>query len=154
MSKTGKRIPINWAKKIAEDLGYTQVIIHGYDGETGIQHVTTFGKSIEDGEFCLKLKNAFSHFMGKDAEEVLIRFRGSSIKYIQESLFHNSQKIEMEDSGAMLYTVCVAEPKEVLWWCLQFGEEAEILKPVYLRAMASNISEKMHNMYSKKYANT
>ena len=48
MSKTGKRIPINWAKKIAEDLGYTQVIIHGYDGETGIQHVTTFGKSLED----------------------------------------------------------------------------------------------------------
>lgn len=47
-NKTGKRIPISWAKKIAEDLGYTQVIIHGYDSETGIQHVTTFGKSIDD----------------------------------------------------------------------------------------------------------
>ena len=46
--KTGKRIPIDWAKKIAADLGYTQVIIHGYDGSTGIQHVTTFGKSILD----------------------------------------------------------------------------------------------------------
>lgn len=48
MNNTGKRIPINWAKKIAEDLGYTQVIIHAYDGETGIQHVTTFGKSMQD----------------------------------------------------------------------------------------------------------
>ncbi len=50
MSNTGKRIPINWAKKIAEDLGYTQVIIHAYDGETGIQHVTTYGKSKKDCE--------------------------------------------------------------------------------------------------------
>ncbi len=50
MSKTGKKIPINWAKKIAEDLGYTQVIIHGYDGETGIQHITTYGKPVSDCE--------------------------------------------------------------------------------------------------------
>lgn len=48
MNSTGKRIPINWAKKISEDLGYTQVIIHAYDGKTGIQHVTTFGKSMQD----------------------------------------------------------------------------------------------------------
>ena len=46
----GKRIPINWAKKIAEDLGYSQVIIHGFDGETGIQCVTTYGKSLKDCE--------------------------------------------------------------------------------------------------------
>jgi len=48
MNNTGKRIPINWGKKIAEDLGYTQVIIHAYDGATGIQHVTTYGKSLKD----------------------------------------------------------------------------------------------------------
>lgn len=34
--KTGKPIPINWAKKIAEDLGYTQIIIHGYDGNVKV----------------------------------------------------------------------------------------------------------------------
>lgn len=47
-TKTGKRIPINWGKKIAEELGYSQVIIHGYDGETGIQCVSTYGKTVED----------------------------------------------------------------------------------------------------------
>ena len=45
---SGKRIPINWAKRIAEDLGYSQVIIHGFDGKTGMQCVTTYGKSLKD----------------------------------------------------------------------------------------------------------
>lgn len=63
MSKTGKRIPINWAKKIAEDLGYTQVIIHGYDGETGMQHVTTFGKSLEDCKNAAEGGNAIKRLL-------------------------------------------------------------------------------------------
>lgn len=62
-NKTGKRIPINWAKKIAEDLGYTQVIIHGYDGETGMQHVTTFGKSLEDCKNAAEGGNAIKRLL-------------------------------------------------------------------------------------------
>jgi len=48
--KTRKKISITWAKKIAEELGYSQVIIHGYDGDTGKQCITTYGKSIEDSK--------------------------------------------------------------------------------------------------------
>ena len=62
-NKTGRRIPINWAKKIAEYLGYTQVIIHGYDGETGIQHVTTFGKSLEDCKNAAEGGNAIKRLL-------------------------------------------------------------------------------------------
>lgn len=62
--KTGKPIPINWAKKIAEDLGYTQVIIHGYDGNSGIQHVTTFGKSLADCDNAAKGGNVIKKLLG------------------------------------------------------------------------------------------
>lgn len=62
--KTGKPIPINWAKKIAEDLGYTQVIIHGYDGNSGIQHVTTYGKSLADCDNAAKGGNVIKNFLG------------------------------------------------------------------------------------------
>jgi hypothetical protein len=48
VNKTGKRIPIKAAKDIAKEYGYTQVIIHAYDGATGIEHVTTYGKSLAD----------------------------------------------------------------------------------------------------------
>jgi len=46
--KTGKAIPIKVAKDIANNFGYSQVIIHAYDGITNMQHVTTFGKTIAD----------------------------------------------------------------------------------------------------------
>lgn len=63
-NKTGKRIPINWAKKIAEDLGYTQVIIHGYDGATGVQSVCTFGKSLSDCDNAAKGGNVIKKMLG------------------------------------------------------------------------------------------
>ncbi len=40
-----KKIPIAKAKEIAQ-LGYDEVIIVGCNYETGIQHVTTYGKSL------------------------------------------------------------------------------------------------------------
>lgn len=59
-----KRIPINWAKKIAEELDYTQVIIHGYDGETNVQSVTTYGKTISDCENAAEGGNAIKKLLG------------------------------------------------------------------------------------------
>ncbi len=64
MNKTGKRIPIVTAKDIAEHFGYTQVIIHAYDGETGIQHVTTYGKSLADCENAAAGGNAIKKMLG------------------------------------------------------------------------------------------
>jgi hypothetical protein len=63
-NKTGKRIPINWAKKIADDLGYTQVIIHGYDGSTGVQSICTFGKSMTDCDNAAKGGNVIKQMLG------------------------------------------------------------------------------------------
>lgn len=46
--ETPKTIPITTAKKIARDLGYTQVVIFAMDKNTGIQSVCTYGESKED----------------------------------------------------------------------------------------------------------
>jgi hypothetical protein len=64
MSKTGKRIPISFAKKIAEEFGYAQVIIHAYDDITGLQCVTTFGKSLADCDNAAKGGNAIKKLLG------------------------------------------------------------------------------------------
>ena len=47
-NNTGKRIPISAVQDIAKKYGYTQVIVHGYDGETGSQCVATYGVSLTD----------------------------------------------------------------------------------------------------------
>jgi hypothetical protein len=57
--KTGKRIPITAAKQIADTYGYTQVIIHAYDGEqSGVQCVATYGKTVDD---CNNAANGGNH---------------------------------------------------------------------------------------------
>jgi hypothetical protein len=66
MNKTGKRIPITVAKKIANELGYTQVIIHAYDGVSGIQSVCTYGKSLEDCDNAAQGGNAIKRLLGWD----------------------------------------------------------------------------------------
>ena len=68
MTKTGKRIPIEVAKQIANELGYTQVIIHAFDGATGIQSVCTFGKSLSDCDNAAKGGNAIKKLLGWDEE--------------------------------------------------------------------------------------
>lgn len=50
MSKTGKRIPIKSAKDIAENYGYSQVIITAWDKTRNRYCVTTYGKTLEDCE--------------------------------------------------------------------------------------------------------
>lgn len=64
--KSGKRIPITVAKRIANELGYTQVIIHAYDGETGIQSVCTYGKSIADCDNAAIGGNTIKKLLGWD----------------------------------------------------------------------------------------
>jgi hypothetical protein len=65
MTKTsGKRIPISLAKNLANELGYTQVIIHAYDGNTGIQSVCTYGKTLDDCENAAKGGNAIKKLLG------------------------------------------------------------------------------------------
>ncbi len=62
-----KTIPIERAKEISQ-LGYDEVIIVGCNYETGIQHVTTFGKSQSACENAAKGGNAIKKLLGWPAE--------------------------------------------------------------------------------------
>ena len=43
-----KKIPIKTAKQIAEDWGYDQVLIFGWDKKTCVTSVATYGRTTED----------------------------------------------------------------------------------------------------------
>lgn len=59
-----KKIPIKAAKDIANEYGYNQIIIHGYDIESGVQSVCTYGKSQEDCDNAAKGGNAIKKLLG------------------------------------------------------------------------------------------
>jgi hypothetical protein len=62
--RMSERIPIKSAKDIAINYGYSQVIIVAWDGETGVQHVTTYGKTIQDCEQAAKGGNFVKKALG------------------------------------------------------------------------------------------
>ena len=103
-----KKIPIKAAKDIANEYGYNQIIIHGYDIESGVQSVCTYGKSQEDCDNSAKGGNAIKKLLGWpddlcDTKPQRVKKRIKNInKIIDESnLIHKLKKIinnEVESS--------------------------------------------------------
>jgi len=79
---------------------------------------------------------------------VTVRFSKKARPFIEESLWHHSQEIKREKDGSILFRADVAEPREVLWWALQWGADAEILEPKELREEAKKTIERMMMLYA------
>ena len=57
-------IKISDAKKLAKELGYTEIVIYGYDKESGIENVTTYGVSKDDCKNAADRGNKIKRLMG------------------------------------------------------------------------------------------
>ncbi len=78
-------------------------------------------------------RHSFSVFVGNPPQRVRVRFRPAVRQYITETRWHTSQQIDDLPDGSFLFTVEVSEPREVGWWVLQWGANAEVLEPESLR---------------------
>jgi predicted DNA-binding transcriptional regulator YafY len=104
----------------------------------------------ENYDFGQRYKNAFSVFGGETTQKVQVRFDKKTRTYIEETLWHHSQRIsENADDGGIFFEVEVAYPREVMWWAFFWGDGAEILEPSWLRAEAKETIRKMSAVYSK-----
>ncbi len=95
-----------------------------------------------DGAFDLNRNNAFRFFMGEETESVTIRFSGLAVEYIRERVWHQSQRLKSE-RNSLLFTVDVANPREVLRWSMTFWPNAEIITPSWLRREALETAQAM-----------
>ncbi|MGE5581486.1 MAG: hypothetical protein ACM3X9_03020 [Bacillota bacterium] len=59
-----KRIPIKVAKTISSDYNCPEVVIFAYDPVTGRQHVTTYGKTIEQCKDAARAGNHLKKHLG------------------------------------------------------------------------------------------
>ena len=87
--------------------------------------------------------------MGDTVEKVTVRFSKRITPYIRETCCHSSQKITPKPDGGILFEVEVSEPKEVGWWVLQWGAEAEVLEPKSLRRELQETAERLLTLYGK-----
>lgn len=59
-----KPIPISAAKKISKDSNYPEIVIFAYDPESGMQHVTTYGATVEQCKDAAKAGNYLKKALG------------------------------------------------------------------------------------------
>jgi predicted DNA-binding transcriptional regulator YafY len=105
------------------------------------------GAIVDDYSFASRFQDTFSTFVGEGRTTVKVRFTKRIAPYIRESLWHWSQRLTPLPEGGLLYEVCVSYPKEMAWWAMSWGSEAEVLEPLELRAYVAAEVRKLGTLY-------
>ncbi len=98
--------------------------------------------------FARRHRHAFSVFVGDTVQRVRVRFAKRIAPFIREACWHHSQELTEEQDGSLLFEVEVSEPREVGWWVLQWGAEAEVLEPESLRQELGQTAERLAEVYA------
>jgi predicted DNA-binding transcriptional regulator YafY len=64
---------------------------------------------------------------------VRIRFSPEVAGYIREKIWHESQKLEQQEDGSLLFEAVVAGTREIKYWILAWGSHAYVLEPEGLK---------------------
>jgi predicted DNA-binding transcriptional regulator YafY len=107
------------------------------------------GVMVTDYSFAKRFHDSFSTFVGEGTTTVKVRFTKRIAPYIRESLWHWSQRLSPLPDGGVLYEVQVSYPREVAWWAMSWGSEAEVLEPPELRAYVAEEGRKMAGLYER-----
>ncbi|CEF49440.1 unnamed protein product [uncultured bacterium] len=89
------------------------------------------------------LANSFGIFGGEAPEKIRLRFTKTAATWIEERLWHASQKLTRKKSGELdvEFHVCIAPDLER--WILGWGSEVEVLGPAKLRRKIAETGEKV-----------
>jgi predicted DNA-binding transcriptional regulator YafY len=108
-----------------------------------------FSKPKAGYDFGQRHKNAFFAFPGEKTEKVVVKFTNKIRPFIEETLWHHSQQVNEAGNGDIYFTVHIAEPREVMWWTLSWGSEAEVIEPKWLRELAGEEIQSLAQKYQR-----
>ncbi len=74
------------------------------------------------------MTDSFGVFRG-EPHRVVVEFSPKVAGYIEEKIWHPSQKIARRDDGSLVLTVRVAGLEEIKHWLLQWGGAARVIEP-------------------------
>jgi predicted DNA-binding transcriptional regulator YafY len=86
----------------------------------------------EDFSLEERFKGAWYVF-GGEPQEIDLRFSRHVARLVRERAPHPGQVIQTLSDGSILYRARVRNLDEVAWWLVQYGGEAEALRPAVLR---------------------
>ena len=86
----------------------------------------------EDFNPAAMLEDAFG-IIGGPVHDVELRFEPGEAPYIQERLWHGSQRFEPQEDGSVIMHMRVGISMELIRWVLAFGPEVRVLAPEMLQ---------------------
>jgi predicted DNA-binding transcriptional regulator YafY len=96
------------------------------------------------------MADAFAVQQGGRPVETVIRFAPRQARWIRERRWHRSARIQEELDGGIVLRLKIAETSEIRRWVLQFGAEAEVLKPATLRRTVAEELAAAGKRYERK----
>ena len=93
------------------------------------------------------MKSSFGVFHGEPAR-VRIWFAADIADYIREKIWHETQRIEPQEDGAIIFEAEVAGTREIAFWVLKWGAKARVLAPESLQEEIRAEVEAMRQVYS------
>jgi predicted DNA-binding transcriptional regulator YafY len=83
-------------------------------------------------------------------QEVRIRFQPLVAQNVAEVNWHKTQRIDFNVDGTLDFYATVSGLREISWWILGYGDQAEVLQPKALRELVAQRARKMMQRYEKK----
>lgn len=122
-----------------------------------IRRIESLGETFEIPErFTLEryLRNAW-HLIPEPGEDsdVVVRFSKLVAQNVAEVLWHKTQQTRRLEDGSLEFRATVSGIKEISWWILGYGDQAEVLAPQSLRDLIANRVRGMAKIYEAESAN-
>jgi CRISPR-associated endonuclease/helicase Cas3 len=87
----------------------------------------------ETGELEGTLRRAWDIIADQGATDVVLRFAPSVAARVGETTWHQTQRLEPQPDGSLIWRATVAGTIEIRLWILSWGDEVEVLEPDSLR---------------------
>lgn len=106
-------------------------------------------KMFEKMEFNIKyfFKHTWSIIQGSDEIHFKVLFSKNVARYIMEEELFVSPKLTKNKDGSLLFEVTLNHDREFLQWIMQYGADAEIIKPIEYRKRMKELLEEWMEKY-------
>jgi proteasome accessory factor B len=95
------------------------------------------------------LRNAWALIPGDGPDQrVVVRFKPLVARNVGEVIWHQTQELEFQEDGSLIFRARVSGIQEIAWWILGYGDQAEVLKPTELRRLVAQRAKNMAAMYN------
>ncbi len=98
--------------------------------------------------------NAWRMIREKPKVEVVVRFQPQVASNVSEVVWHATQRVVWNPDKSMDYHVTVEGIREISWWILGYGDQAEVMAPQSLRDLVESHVKRMAAVYRKSTSET